>query len=414
VAVFSMLYHFYEMNHAVLAPLRAMADAGLEFWQSKSNPLATTYVGRQATASLKMFERMTRRYGKPSFGIKSVEVNGKPVAVSEEVVLQKPFCNLLHFVKAMPRGAKRQHKLLLVAPMSGHYATLLRGTVEAMLPHYDVYVTDWADARDVPLVHGAFDLDDYVDYVIAMLHHLGEQASVMAVCQPSVPVLAAVSIMNAADDPLCPRTMVLMGGPIDTRCNPTAVNRLAKEKGIDWFRKNVVMKVPFPNAGAMRDVYPGFLQLTGFMTMNLDRHMDAHRELYWHMVEGDGDSADKHEEFYDEYMSVMDLTAEFYLQTVDYVFVKHALPTGTFRHREILIKPEKVTRTALMTVEGERDDISGVGQTEAAHRICSSLTDDQRCHYLQPGVGHYGVFSGSRFRKEVVPRIKAFVDKNAG
>jgi poly(3-hydroxybutyrate) depolymerase len=282
-----------------------------------------------------------------------------------------------------------------------------------MLPHYDVYITDWVDARTVPLLEGSFDLDDYVDYVTEFLRHLGPDTSVMAVCQPSVPVMAAVALMNAAKDPAAPQTMILIGGPIDTRRNPTAVNRLAEEKGMDWFRNNVIMKVPAPHAGMMRDVYPGFLQLGGFMTMNLDRHIDAHRELFWHLVEGDGDSAEKHREFYDEYMSVMDLTADFYLQTVEKVFVTHDLPKGTLTHRNSRVDPSKITQTALMTIEGERDDISGVGQTEAAQDLCSNLPKEKKLHHLQPGVGHYGVFNGSRFRKEIVPRIVAFVNKNA-
>lgn len=407
-----MLYFLYEMNHAALAPWRAVADAGITFWRNPANPLSTTQIGRSWAASLEMFERTTRRYGKPDFGITDTICHDDLVAVEETVSLAKPFCRLLNFRKLWD-AKKTQHKLLIVAPMSGHYATLLRGTVESMLPHYDVYITDWIDARSVPVIEGRFDLDDYVDYVTDFLRHLGPDTSVMAVCQPSVPVMAAVALMNAAKDPSAPKTMILMGGPIDTRRNPTAVNRLAEEKGVDWFRNNVIMKVPAPHAGMMRDVYPGFLQLGGFMTMNLDRHIDAHRELFWHLVEGDGDSAEKHREFYDEYMSVMDLTADFYLQTVEKVFVNHDLPKGQLTHRNSRVDPSKITRTALMTIEGERDDISGVGQTEAAQDLCSNLPQEKKLHHLQPGVGHYGVFNGSRFRKEIVPRIVEFVNKNA-
>jgi poly(3-hydroxybutyrate) depolymerase len=404
-----MLYQVYEMNHAAMMPLRVMTNAGLSFWKDGNNPLSQSYIGRTTSAALEMMERLTRRYGKPNFGITTTEIDGKTVHIHQQVVYHKTFCNLLHFGKI--GGPEKQPKLLIVAPMSGHYATLLRSTVEAMLPTHDVYVTDWVDARSVPVASGTFDLEDYTDYIIAFLHHLGERAHVMAVCQPAVPVLVAVSLMNAAEDVLAPKTMMLMGGPIDTRRNPTAVNRLVEEKGPDWFRKNVLMKVPFPHAGVGRDVYPGFLQLTGFMTMNLDKHMGAHRELFWHLVEGDGDSAEKHIDFYDEYMSVMDLTAEFYLQTVDRVFVHHDLPCGTYRHRGELIDPGVITRTALMTIEGERDDISGVGQTEAALELCTGLPADMKEHYLQLGVGHYGVFSGSRFRKDVAPRIVAFIAK---
>jgi poly(3-hydroxybutyrate) depolymerase len=409
----TVLYHLYEMNHAALAPWRALADAGLNFWRNPANPFSDTQLGRSWAASLEMFERTTRRYGKPDFGITDTIVDDELVAIEEVVSLEKPFCRLVNFRKLDPLLSIPQHKLLIVAPMSGHYATLLRGTVEAMLPHYDVHITDWIDARMVPALQGSFDLDDYVDYVTDFLRHLGPHTSVMAVCQPSVPVMAAVSLMNAEKDPCAPATMILMGGPIDTRRNPTAVNKLAKEKGMDWFRSNVIMKVPPPHAGMMRDVYPGFLQLGGFMTMNLDRHLDAHRELFWHLVEGDGDSAVKHREFYDEYMSVMDLTAEFYLQTVEKVFVNHDLPRGTFTHRNFKVDPSRITQTALMTIEGERDDISGVGQTEAAQDLCVNLAPEKKLHHLQPGVGHYGVFNGSRFRKEIVPRIVAFVNKNA-
>ena len=408
-----MLYYLYEMNHAALAPWRAVADAGLNFWTSPANPLSSTQMGRSFAASLEMFERTTRRYGKPPFDIADTIVNDEPVAIEEVVSLRKDFCHLVNFRKMRDGQASPEHKMLIVAPMSGHYATLLRGTVESMLPHYDVYITDWIDARTVPASHGAFDLDDYVDYVTEFLQHLGPGTSVMAVCQPSVPVLAAVSLMNDAKDRCAPKTMILMGGPIDTRRNPTAVNKLAKDKGVDWFRNNVIMKVPAPHAGMMRDVYPGFLQLGGFMQMNLDRHVDAHRELFWHLVDGDGDSAGKHREFYDEYMSVMDLTAEFYLQTVEKVFCNHDLPKGTLTHRNKLVDPSRITQTALMTIEGERDDISGVGQTEAAHDLCSNLAPNKKLHHLQPGVGHYGVFNGSRFRKEIVPRIVTFVNANA-
>jgi poly(3-hydroxybutyrate) depolymerase len=410
-----MLYYLYELNHAATAPLRNAANAGRYFWKNPANPLSGTYLGRTMAASLDMFERVTRRYGKPEFGIEFCLVDGEEVPVEPKVVWRKPFCELLHFERKFDTkpAKKLREKVLIVAPMSGHYATLLRGTVEDMLPHSDVYITDWVDAREVPLTEGNFDLDDYIDYVIEMLDLLGPGTHVMGVCQPSVPVLAAVALMHTREDRNIPASMTLMGGPIDTRRNPTVVNKLATERGTAWFRNNVIVRVPFPNPGFMREVYPGFLQLTGFMTMNLDRHIDAHRELYWHMVEGDGDSAEKHQEFYDEYMSVMDLTAEFYLQSVEEVFVKHALPKGEYMHRGELINPGAITKTALMTVEGERDDISGVGQTEAAHDICPNIPDDKRVHHLQPKVGHYGVFNGKRFRNEIVPRIMDFIRDNA-
>jgi poly(3-hydroxybutyrate) depolymerase len=410
-----LLYYLYEMNHAAMAPWRAAVDAARLFWKNPVNPIAQTYMGRSMAASLDLFERVTRRYGKPAFGIGETVVDGVEVSVAEERILHKTFCTLLHFAKRWPADKKpmRQPKLLIVAPMSGHYATLLRGTVEAMLPHADVFITDWIDARQVPLRQGSFDLDDYIDYVIEMLDLLGPDIHVVAVCQPSVPVLAAVSLMAQRKHRNQPRSMILMGGPVDTRRNPTVVNRLAVARGVDWFRKNAIVKVPFPHPGYVRDVYPGFLQLTGFMTMNLDRHMDAHRELFWHLVEGDGDAAEKHTDFYDEYLSVMDLTAEFYLQTVEKVFVNHELPRGVFKHRGETVEPSAIVKTALMTIEGERDDISGVGQTEAAHDLCSSIPRGRKLHLLQRGVGHYGVFNGSRFRADAVPRIVEFMRKEA-
>ncbi|TWG88924.1 poly(3-hydroxybutyrate) depolymerase [Mesorhizobium sp. J18] len=404
-----MYYQLYEFNHAALQPFRAYADAVRLFYSNPLNPLSETVFGRTLAASAELFERTTRRYGKPQFGLDKTSVDFQRVAVSEKVVWSRPFCNLIHFKRDLPAGRKPDPKLLIVAPMSGHYATLLRGTVEAMLPHAEVHITDWADARMVPLSEGRFDLDDYIDYVIEMLHALGPGTHVMAVCQPSVPVLAATAIMEMRGDPHAPATMTLMGGPIDTRRNPTAVNMLAEEKGTDWFRENVIMQVPWPNPGFMREVYPGFLQLSGFMSMNLDRHLIAHKDFFMHLVKDDGDSAEKHRDFYDEYLAVMDLTAEFYLQTVDTVFVHHALPKGEMTHRGTPVDPAAIRNTALLTIEGENDDISGVGQTQAAHDLCVNIPQERRSHYLQPAVGHYGVFNGSRFRAEIVPRIMDFI-----
>ncbi|HSM40747.1 MAG TPA: polyhydroxyalkanoate depolymerase [Afifellaceae bacterium] len=405
-------YELYELNHASLAPWRAVADVTRLTFQNPFNPLYDTPFARSVTAAAELFERSTRRYGKPEFGLTETEIDGKAVKVDEHVVWRRPFCSLLHFRRDLPRDRDPDPKLLIVAPMSGHYATLLRGTVEAMLPSHEVFITDWADARMVPLSDGQFDLDDYIDYVIGMLRHLGQGAHVMAVCQPSVPVLAAVSVMEEDDDPCAPATMTLMGGPVDTRKNPTVVNTLAEDRGTDWFRRNVIMRVPFPHPGFMRPVYPGFLQLSGFMSMNLDRHVTAHHDLFRHLIDGDGDSADKHRDFYDEYLAVMDLTAEFYLQTVDTVFVRHALPKGEMTYRDRPVRPGKIRNTALLTVEGENDDISGVGQTEAAHALCTGLPKSKKAHYLQPKVGHYGVFNGSRFRAGIAPRIARFIRKH--
>lgn len=395
-----------------MAPARAMADMGRLYFQNPINPMSQTVMGKSMAAGFEMFERATRRYGKPHFNITEVHVDGIRTQVHEELVWSRPFCNMIHFNRTVTTSTRNDPKLLIVAPLSGHYATLVRGTVETMLPNHDVYITDWVDARQVPLSKGRFDLDDYIDYVIEMLHFLGPDTHVIAVCQPSVPVLAAVAVMEERQDPLVPASMVLMGGPIDTRINPTAVNDTAVEQGTDWFARNVIVKVPFPQPGMMRDVYPGFLQLTGFMSMNLDRHMSAHSDLFFHLVDGDGDSAEKHRDFYDEYMSVMDLTAEFYLQTVATVFVNHDLPRGRMMHRDRLVDPSRIKNTALMTVEGERDDISGVGQTEAAHTLCVNIPDKARLHYVQPKVGHYGVFNGKRFNSEIAPRITDFILEN--
>ncbi len=406
-----MFYQLYEMNHAALQPARAYADAVRMLYSNPLNPLSNTLWGRSVAATAELFERTTRHYTKPAFGLGSTVVDGKAVPVAETVVWSRPFCNLIRFDKAMP-AARQGPKLLIVAPMSGHYATLLRGTVEAMLPHADVHITDWVDARMVSMAEGGFDLDDYVDYVVDMLHHLGPGAHVMAVCQPSVPVLAAVALMEARGDAFAPASMTLMGGPIDTRSHPTAVNALAQKKGIDWFREHVVMQAPWPAPGFGRWVYPGFLQLSGFMSMNLDRHIMAHKDYFMHLVKHDGDSAEKHREFYDEYLAVMDLTAEFYLQTVDTVFIRHALPKGEMTHRGAPVDPSAIRNVALFTVEGENDDISGIGQTRAAHDLCSAIPAAMKAHYMQPTVGHYGVFNGSRFRSQIVPRIVDFMAAN--
>lgn len=408
-----MFYQLYELNHAAMAPWRAAAESMRVAYRNPFNPLSYTSVGRTMAAGFEVFERATRRYGKPGFGLPKTLIDGQSVSVHETVVWSRPFCDLLHFERCLPAGHRKDPRVLIVAPMSGHYATLLRGTVETLLPSADIYITDWKDARMVPLSEGRFDLDDYIDYVIEMLHHLGEDTHVIAVCQPAVPVLAAVSRMEAEKDPFSPSSMTLMGGPIDTRVNPTAVNQLATTRPLSWFEENVVMPVPWPQPGFMRPVYPGFLQLSGFMSMNLDRHMIAHKDFFVHLVKNDGDSADKHRDFYDEYLAVMDLDAEFYLQTVDTVFIRHALPRGEMTHRGKPVDPSSVVNTALMTVEGENDDISGVGQTAAAQTLCSRLPDHMRLHYVQPDVGHYGVFNGSRFRREIAPRIVKFMRQHA-
>ncbi len=407
------LYWLYEWSHAALNPSRALADATRLYFKNPVNPLANTTFGKSVAAACEMYERSIRRYAKPEWRIPSTLVGGERVPVQISVMWERPFCKLLHFERLFEHPPQRpQPKVLIVAPMSGHYATLLRGTVEALLPRHDVFITDWMDARMVPLAAGRFDLDDYIDYVISMLHRLSGDCHVIAVCQPSVPVIAAIARMEAEGDPYVPNSMILMGGPIDTRVNPTAVNKAAEDRGTDWFRAHVVGKVPFPHPGFMREVYPGFLQLTGFVSMNFDRHLDAHKQMFQHLVRRDGDSANKHREFYDEYLAVMDLTAEFYLQTVETVFVRHALPKGAMTHRGKPVDPAKIRRVALLTIEGENDDISGVGQTEAAHRLCVNIPPERKAHYLQPDVGHYGVFNGSRYRAEIAPRMADFILSN--
>ena len=408
-----MYYHLYELNHALMQPWRAAADATKLFYQNPLNPLARTRYGRTLAAWAEVFERTTRRYGKPSFDLPVTTIDGVTVPVTENVVWSKPFCNLIHFQRDLAAPRTRDPRILIVAPMSGHYATLLRGTVERFLPEAEVYITDWIDARNVPVAEGRFDLDDYIDYLIEMLTHLGPGTHIVGVCQPSVPVLAAVSVMESHGSPNVPVTMSLMGGPIDTRISPTAVNKLAEEKPLSWFRDNVIMQVPFPNPGFGRPVYPGFLQLSGFMSMNMDRHMIAQKDFFMHLVRDDGDSAEKHRDFYDEYLAVMDLTAEFYLQTVETVFIEHSLPKGTMKHRGEPVDPGAIKRVALMTVEGENDDITGGGQTKAAHGLCTGLPESMKLHYEQPRVGHYGVFNGSRFRQEVAPRMLNFMRAQA-
>lgn len=404
-----MLYHLYELNHAALTPARAAADAYRLLFRHPLNPASHTPLGRTAAAALELFERTTRRYSRPVWGIDEVSVDGVKVPVRERTLIQKPFCKLVHFERELTGMRRRDSKVLIVTPMAGHFPTLLRGTVREMLAEHDVYVTEWEDARDVPLSGGTFDLDDYIDYLIDFFRFFGGDLHVMAVCQPTVPVFAAISLMEAARDRAVPRSVILMAGPIDPRENPTAVNCFALDRGLEWFERNVITQVPWPNPGMMRDVYPGFLQLSGFMGMNLGRHINAHRDLFENLARGNDDSAEKQKEFYDEFLAVMDLDSEYYLQTIDRVFLKHLLARGEMTHRGVPVDPSKIERVALMTVEGEKDDITGIGQTEAAHGLASRLPNSMREHYLQPGVGHYGVFNGSRYRTEIVPRIRDFI-----
>ncbi|WP_374763392.1 polyhydroxyalkanoate depolymerase [Yunchengibacter salinarum] len=401
-----MLYTLYELQHTAFAPIRFMADQGQQFFRHPMNPMRGTPVGKTMAASCDMVEQLTRRYGKPKFGLEETVIDGKTVAVEEDILCRKPFGQLKHFKR---RAHRQDPRVLVVAPMSGHFSTLLRGTVEALLPDHEVFITDWRDARDVPVSEGSFDLDDYVDYIMDWLADLGPNTHVLAVCQPAVPVYAAVSLLEAENHPCAPPTLTMMGGPIDTRKAPTEVNKVATTRPLSWFEEHVITVVPLPNAGFMRRVYPGFLQLAGFMTMNLGDHVMKHNELFEHLIVGDDDSADKTKKFYEEYRSVMDITAEFYLQTIETVFQKHALPRGEWVSRGRRIDPAAIKRTALLAIEGELDDISGVGQTRAALDISTGLDDERKEYFLVPKVGHYGIFNGSRWRDTIAPRVKAFI-----
>jgi len=409
-----VIYHAYELTHAAMSPMRAAARMSNEALKSPFNPAASWYSTRATSAALDMFINATRRYEKPEFEIFSTEVAGKETPIEEQIVWSRPFCELLHFKRIGAHVAKlKQPPVLIVAPMSGHYATLLRGTVKAMLPEHDVYITDWIDARDVPLSIGEFDLDDYTDYVIEICEHLyaetGERPAVMAVCQPGVPVSVATTLMSAAKNPARPSSVTLMGSPIDTSRNPQQPNHLATERDLSWFQNNVIATVPWPNQGFMRRVYPGFLQLSGFLSMNMDRHMDAHTNHFRHLIRGDGDSAAAHRKFYDEYMAVMDMTADYYLQTIERVFQKRLLAVGAYLYRGELVEPSAVKDVAFLTVEGEKDDITGIGQTSAIHALLTKLPAKKKEHYQQAKVGHYGVFNGSRWREQIQPRVRDFI-----
>jgi len=409
-----MLYSLYELGHLSVAPLRIAALMQSSVLRSPLNPIADTEIARTAAAASDLFESMTRRYRKPDWNLPTTVVNGVEVAVTPTEAWGTPWCKMVHFerdaealVKA--RGERTDPTVLIVAPMSGHYATLLRDTVSAFIGEHEVYVTDWSDARMVPVIAGRFDLNDYIDHVMGMLRALGPDTHVVAVCQPGPLVLAAVSLMAQEDDPCAPATMTIMGSPIDARKSPTAPNKLAETRDLDWFKQNMIHTVPALYPGAFRRVYPGFLQLASFMGMNLSRHVDAHNAYFQNLVKGDGDSTEKHRDFYDEYLAVMDLSEEFYIQTLEEVFQKYTLANGTMMHRGKRVDPGAITKTALLTVEGENDDISGIGQTQAAHDICVNIPETMRRDYIQPGVGHYGVFSGRRFRTEIYPRMREFI-----
>lgn len=411
-----MLYQLHELQRAMLNPMTIWAEAGAKLYSNPFSPMAHTPLSRRIAAGFELMYRLGKEYEKPQFDIKTVKCEGREISICEEIVEAKPFCRLLHFRKLLPAEAKPlkpQPKVLVVAPLSGHHSTLLRDTVRTLLQDHEVYITDWIDGRMVPLSEGEFRLDDYVHYCIEFMQLLGPDLHVVSVCQPTVPVMAAVSLMASANDPKQPKTMTMMGGPIDTRQSPTEVNNLATTKPFSWFENNVIYTVPHTYPGYLRKVYPGFLQHIGFVSMNPDKHMQSHYDFYLHLVEGDGESAEAHRRFYDEYNAVLDMPAEYYLDTIKTVFQDHALPTGTWKVRGELVKPADIKQVALFTIEGELDDISGPGQTEAAHKLCTSIPEAKKQHFLAPECGHYGIFSGRRWREMIYPKIREFIAANA-
>ncbi|OEY65807.1 polyhydroxyalkanoate depolymerase [Marinobacter sp. X15-166B] len=402
-----MMYHVHELTRTALMPLTLLAGAQSALLQHPLNPLSHLPGSRSAASAWGVVTDLTRRYPKPRFDLETTVCDGTTVAVTERIVRRKPFGQLKHFERSVARSG--DPRLLIVAPMSGHFASLLRGTVEAMLPDHDVYITDWRDACLVPVTEGCFGLDDYIDYLIEFLAHLGPDTHVLAVCQPVVPALAAVSLMAEDEHPATPRSLTLMSGPVDGRVAPTLPCQLATSHELSWFRHHLIHPVPPPYPGAMRRVYPGFMQLTGFINMNFDRHVDAYRGLFRSIRDDDPEAVTRHRDFYDEYLAVMDLPETFYLDTIQRVFQEFQLARGCFYHRGRLVNPAAIKTTGLMTIEGGKDDISSPGQTRAAHDLCVNVPESKRCHHLQPGVGHYGGFNGRHWRNEISPRLKRFI-----
>jgi poly(3-hydroxybutyrate) depolymerase len=408
-----MLYQLYETQRALMAPFSEFASASAKLYNHPLSPFAHMPMADRVAAGYDLLHRLAKEYEKPPFAITSATVGGVDIAVQEQVAVRKPFCRLLRFKRFTDEPQvldlmRSQPKVLLVAPLSGHHATLLRDTVKSMLPDHKVFITDWTDARMVPLSDGAFHLDDYVAYVQEFIRHIGPDVHVISVCQPTVPVLAAVSLLASNGEPT-PRTMTMMGGPIDARRSPTAVNNLAVNKSHTWFETNVIFRVPTNFPGAGRRVYPGFLQHSGFVAMNPDRHVNSHYDYFSDLIRGDDDSAESHRQFYDEYNAVLDMPAEYYLDTIKTVFQDFALVNGTWHVAGQLVRPQDITSTALLTVEGELDDISGAGQTRAAHGLCTGIPTERQFHYDVEGAGHYGIFSGRRWRDRVYPHIKDFI-----
>ncbi len=410
-----MLYQIYETQRALMSPFAEFASASAKLYDHPLSPFAHTPLAQRVSASFDLLHRLAKDYEKPAFAITSAAVDGVEVAVQEQVAITKPFCRLLRFKRftddqAALEKMKAQPTVLVVAPLSGHHATLLRDTVKSLLQDHKVFITDWTDARMVPTSAGPFHLDDYVDYIQEFIRHVGVGAHVISVCQPTVPVLAAVSLMASRGEPT-PRTMTMMGGPIDARKSPTAVNNLAMNKSYSWFENNVIFRVPQNFPGAGRAVYPGFLQHTGFVAMNPDRHMSSHYDYFRDLIRGDDDSAESHRQFYDEYNAVLDMPAEYYLDTIKTVFQDFALVNGTWLVKGEPVRPQDITGTALLTIEGELDDISGAGQTRAAHELCAGIPRARQLHYDAEGAGHYGIFSGRRWREKVYPEVRGFITR---
>lgn len=413
----SAVYYFVDFKKATYVPSNLLFDMAHRVTSNPFIPLNKTTTGRTMSANLEMMERFTHFYGKPSFEINQiVSQNGCVYKIHEDVLMNKPFCRLIHFRKELIRSEftkdqadEKMPKLLLVPPYSGHYGTLCRDTVNTLLKDHDLYLADWKNGRNVPLYEGSFKLEDYIQYLVDFLHSFGERVHIMGICQPALPVMATASIMAAHNDPCQPLSMTIMGGPIDTRVNPTKVNKLAKEKKIEWFDETVIARVPHYYPGALRRVCPGFILLAGFMSLNLERHLNASFDHFNHLVQGDDDSAEAHRRFYNEYRSVLDLPADYFLDSVEIAFQHHNLPLGTMRWKGETVDPKAIRRTALLTVEGEKDDISGVGQTEAAQALCTNIPQNMKKHYLQKGVGHYGVFNGKRWRESIAPVIRDFI-----
>ena len=413
-----MLYQLYESQRALLSPFAEFASAAAKLYNHPLSAFSHTPGAQRVSAGLDLIHRLSKEYEKPEFGITTVTVDNIEVAVQQQVAVQKPFCRLLRFKRftddlPILSRMKEQPTVLVVAPLSGHHSTLLRETVRELLRDHKVYITDWTDARMVPLTEGAFHLDDYVSYVQEFIRHIGPEVNVISVCQPTVPVLAAISLMATAGD-VSPRTMTMMGGPIDARKSPTAVNNLATNKPHSWFEHNVIYRVPTNYAGSGRAVYPGFLQHTGFVAMNPDRHLTSHYDYFLDLVRGDDDSVEFHRSFYDEYNAVLDMPAEYYLDTIKVVFQEFALVNGTWNVNGQLVRPQDISKPALLTVEGELDDISGAGQTRAAHDLCSGIPKARQFHYDAEGAGHYGIFSGKRWREKVYPTVRDFIASHQG